>query len=115
MLFATLLAAAFASVTAPTSNSSTSVKLMLKTWVEKLASFEVARTVMLWLAAASRLSRLPSATVQTQTSDGAFGVCMPKARRLLSGSKLNEPMTPNGSCGGGVTSSKKSPCACHGG
>ncbi len=62
-LSATLLAAASASVTALTSNSSTSATAIENTWVLKLPSAEVARTVMLWLEALSR-SR-PPATVTT--------------------------------------------------
>ena len=57
------LAAAFVSVTGPTSNSSTSVRLIEKTCVEKLLSLEVARTVMLWEVAASKLSSVEFATV----------------------------------------------------
>ena len=41
------LAEALVSVTDPTSNSSTSVRLMVKICVEKLPSLEVARTVTL--------------------------------------------------------------------
>jgi hypothetical protein len=62
---ATPFAAALVSLTAPTSNSSTSPTAMLKTWVLKLPSALVARTVMLWLAAASRSSSVPLATVTT--------------------------------------------------
>ena len=53
----------FVSDTAPTSNSSTSLTLMLTAAVLNEPSLELARTVMTWLAAASRSSRLPSATV----------------------------------------------------
>ena len=60
---ATLLAAALVSLIAPTSNSSTSVRLIVKPCVLKLPSAEVARTMMPWLAAASRSSA--PATVTT--------------------------------------------------
>ena len=42
-----LFAAALVSLIGPTSNSSTSVNWMVKAWVEKLLSAEVARTAML--------------------------------------------------------------------
>ena len=45
--------AALTSVIAPTLNSSTSVRLIVKLWVEKLPSAEVARMVMLCEGAAS--------------------------------------------------------------
>ena len=50
---ATLLAAALASDTGLTSNSSTSVRLMVKFCVDVEPSAEVACTVIWWLAAAS--------------------------------------------------------------
>ena len=52
-------------VTAPTSNSSTSLTLIVKACVLNEPSAEVARTVMLCEAAASRSSSVPSATVTT--------------------------------------------------
>ena len=61
----TALAVASLSVTGPTSNSSTSLTLIVITTVSKLPSLDVARTVMLWLAAASRSSSVPLATVTT--------------------------------------------------
>ena len=62
---AMLFAVALVSVTDPTSNSSTSVKLIVKLAVEKLVSLEVARTVMVWLVAASKFNRVLLATVTT--------------------------------------------------
>ena len=53
------------SVTAPVSNSSRSFRLIVKTVSAVEPSTLVARTVMLWLDAASRSSSVPSATVTT--------------------------------------------------
>ena len=61
----TALAAPFASAGLVTSNSSTSSTLIVKTVSAVEPSALVARTVMVWLDAASRSSRLPSATVTT--------------------------------------------------
>ncbi len=47
------------------SNSSTSVRLIVKFSVVKLPSALVARMVMLWEVAASKLSSVPSATLTT--------------------------------------------------
>ncbi len=62
---ARLLAAGLLSVTGVTSNSSTSVRLIVKFSVVKLPSVLVARMVMLCEVAASKLSSVPSATVTT--------------------------------------------------
>ena len=60
----TALAAALLSVTAPVSNSSTSLIAIEKTWSVKEPSAEVARTVMLRLAPSASRSMAP-ATVTT--------------------------------------------------
>ena len=65
----TTLAATSLSVGVVTSNSSTSLMLIVITAVSKLPSLESARTVMLWLAAASRFSSVPLSTVTTPLTD----------------------------------------------
>ncbi len=62
---ARLLAAGLLSLTGVTSNSSTSVRLIVKFSVVELPSALVARMVMLCEVAASKLSREPSATLTT--------------------------------------------------
>ena len=62
---ATVLAAALVSVGVLTANSSTSVTVMVKVWVLNEPSATVAWTVMVWLAAVSESSSVPSATVTT--------------------------------------------------
>ena len=61
----TALIVASLSIGVVTSNSSTSLTLIVITAVSKLPSLDVARTVMLWLAAASRSSSVPLSTVTT--------------------------------------------------
>ncbi len=65
---ARLLAAGLLSATGVTSNSSTSVRLIVKFSVVKLPSALVARMMMLWEVAASKLSSVPSATLTTRSS-----------------------------------------------
>ncbi len=62
---ATSLAAPLTSVTGPTSNSSTSSTAIVKLAVLLLPSALAARTVIVWLAAASRFRLAPAATVTT--------------------------------------------------